>query len=108
MLRACTFKLVFSSPRLRRPISVLAFESSADDTCAAIVTSDRKILANVVVKQHHLHEQFGGIEPITAIDAHHRNMVSRISIQKTICLNLKLYSANCHPKGLQRGEYVNI
>jgi N6-L-threonylcarbamoyladenine synthase len=80
---------------LRRRFTVLALESSADDTCAAVVTDRREILANVVVKQNELyvlshefstdianspnvksHEQFNGIEPITAIRAHHRNMVS--------------------------------
>lgn len=37
---------------LAKEFNVLAFESSADDTCAAIVTSTRKILSNVVIKQN--------------------------------------------------------
>lgn len=46
-----------SLPRLLVPwnlrcYTVLALESSADDTCAAIVNSDREILSNIVVKQH--------------------------------------------------------
>lgn len=36
------------------PIKILALESSADDTCAAIVDSDRKIYSNVVMKQDDL------------------------------------------------------
>ncbi|KAG2071899.1 hypothetical protein BDR04DRAFT_478676 [Suillus decipiens] len=36
----------------RRTFTVLGFESSADDTCSAVVTSSRQILSNVVVKQH--------------------------------------------------------
>ena len=36
---------------LSRKFTVLAFESSADDTCVAVVNSERKILSNVVVKQ---------------------------------------------------------
>ncbi|TFK25491.1 glycoprotease [Coprinopsis marcescibilis] len=64
---------------IRTPIristfTVLAVESSADDTCAAVVTSSRKILSSVVLKQLTLHEKYGGIEPITAIQAHQRNM----------------------------------
>lgn len=35
----------------RRRLTVLAVESSADDTCAAVVGSNRKILSNVVIKQ---------------------------------------------------------
>ena len=38
----------------RRHFTVLALESSADDTCAAVVTSSRKILSNVVLKQNHM------------------------------------------------------
>ncbi|EGN99643.1 hypothetical protein SERLA73DRAFT_167555 [Serpula lacrymans var. lacrymans S7.3] len=57
-----------------KPFTVLAFESSADDTCAAVVTSSRQILSNIVVKQHVLHEHFGGIHPSVAIEAHQRNM----------------------------------
>ena len=38
----------------RRQFTVLALESSADDTCAAVVTSSRKILSNVVLKQNHV------------------------------------------------------
>lgn len=35
-----------------RQFTVLALESSADDTCAAVVTSEREILSNVVISQH--------------------------------------------------------
>jgi N6-L-threonylcarbamoyladenine synthase len=38
-------------PRFNRRFTVLALESSADDTCAAVVTSEREILSNVVIKQ---------------------------------------------------------
>lgn len=37
-----------------RSFTVLALESSADDTCAAVITSSRQILSNVVVKQHEM------------------------------------------------------
>ena len=39
---------------LAKEFNVLALESSADDTCAAIVTSTRKILSNVVIKQNRM------------------------------------------------------
>ncbi|KAF9017521.1 peptidase M22, glycoprotease [Hymenopellis radicata] len=61
-------------PDIFRRFTVLAFESSADDTCAAVVTSDRKILANVVIKQDEVHSQYGGIQPASAVLAHQRNM----------------------------------
>ncbi|KAI0259674.1 glycoprotease family-domain-containing protein [Gloeopeniophorella convolvens] len=57
-----------------RRLTVLALESSADDTCAAVVTSSGEILSNVVVKQNHIHEDFGGIHPYRAVQAHQQNM----------------------------------
>ena len=59
-----------------RPLVVLGLESSADDSCASIVTSDRRILSNAVVKQHTLNAQYGGIHPMKAIEAHQAGMVS--------------------------------
>jgi len=41
-----------------RHFTVLAIESSADDTCAAVVTSDKRILSNVVIKQLKLYVPF--------------------------------------------------
>lgn len=41
-------------PHYGRMFTVLALESSADDTCAAVVTSDRQILSNVVQRQDSL------------------------------------------------------
>lgn len=57
MLRASRLKLrvPVHGYRVSRSFTVLAFESSADDTCAAVVTSDRKILSNVVVNQNDLY-----------------------------------------------------
>lgn len=59
-----------------RPLRVLAVESSADDACAAVVTSDREILANVVCKQHDVNAEFGGIHPIKAQETHMVDVVS--------------------------------
>ncbi|KAL1704582.1 glycoprotease family-domain-containing protein [Schizophyllum commune] len=60
----------------RREIKVLALESSADDTCAAVL-DDEKVLANVVIKQHAINAQYGGIYPYAAIEAHQKNMACR-------------------------------
>ncbi|MEM7717620.1 MAG: tRNA (adenosine(37)-N6)-threonylcarbamoyltransferase complex transferase subunit TsaD [Pseudomonadota bacterium] len=48
----------------------LGIESSCDDTGAAIVTADRRILSNVVVNQNTLHRAFGGVVPEIAARAH--------------------------------------
>lgn len=57
-----------------RPLRILGLESSADDTCASIVTSRGEMLSNIVLKQSDLLERFGGIHPAHAQEAHSRNM----------------------------------
>ena len=49
---------------------ILALESSCDDSAAALVTSDRQILAQAVVGQNEAHRPFGGIVPEIAARAH--------------------------------------
>jgi tRNA A37 threonylcarbamoyltransferase TsaD len=49
---------------------VLGLESSCDDTAAALVTSDREILAQAVVGQNEAHRPFGGVVPEIAARAH--------------------------------------
>jgi len=66
--------LVHHARRLYRSFSVLAIETSADDTGVAIVSHDRRIQANVVIKQHSIHEQHGGIHPLYAARAHQQNL----------------------------------
>ena len=49
---------------------ILALESSCDDSAAALVGSDRQILAQAVVGQNDAHRPFGGIVPEIAARAH--------------------------------------
>jgi N6-L-threonylcarbamoyladenine synthase len=49
---------------------ILGLESSCDDTAAALVTSDREILAQAVVSQNDAHRPFGGVVPEIAARAH--------------------------------------
>ncbi|KAI9510121.1 Gcp-like domain-containing protein [Russula earlei] len=65
-----------------RHFTVLALESSADDTCAAVVTSSGNILSNIVLKQNDVHAPFGGIHPYRAVQAHQRNMP--IAVQRAL------------------------
>lgn len=50
--------------------TVLGIESSCDDTAAAVVTGDRRILSSVVAGQAALHADFGGVVPEIAARAH--------------------------------------
>jgi N6-L-threonylcarbamoyladenine synthase len=55
---------------MTKPLTVLGIESSCDDTAAAVVTSEREILASEVVDQSALHAAFGGVVPEIAARAH--------------------------------------
>jgi N6-L-threonylcarbamoyladenine synthase len=59
----------FSSPQ-ERPYVVLGVESSCDDTAAAVVRSDGTILGEAAVSQDKLTEEWGGVVPHVARDAH--------------------------------------
>ncbi len=49
---------------------ILALESSCDDSAAALVSSDRQILAQAVIGQNDAHRPFGGVVPEIAARAH--------------------------------------
>lgn len=49
---------------------VLGIETSCDETAAAIVTGDRRILSNVVLSQLDEHRPYGGVVPEIAARAH--------------------------------------
>ena len=49
---------------------VLGIETSCDETAAAVVTEDRRILSNVVLSQIEDHRPFGGVVPEVAARAH--------------------------------------
>ena len=57
-------------------ITVLAIESSCDET-AASVCADGRILSNVIATQK-IHEQFGGVVPELASRAHMKNIVPTV------------------------------
>jgi len=49
---------------------ILGLESSCDDSAAALVGSDRRVLAQAVVGQNEAHRPFGGVVPEIAARAH--------------------------------------
>lgn len=52
------------------PQVVLGIESSCDETAAALVTSDRRILAQRIASQEAAHAPYGGVVPEIAARAH--------------------------------------
>ena len=57
----------------RGGVTILAIESSCDETSAA-VCRDGKILSNIIATQK-IHEQYGGVVPELATRAHMQNIV---------------------------------
>jgi N6-L-threonylcarbamoyladenine synthase len=54
---------------------LLALESSCDETAAAVIDRDRRVLSNVVASQFELHRDFGGVVPEIASRAHVRRVL---------------------------------
>src|SRR3954453_20030894 len=52
------------------PTCILGLESSCDDSAVALVTGDRRILAQAVVGQNSAHQPYGGVVPEIAARAH--------------------------------------
>src|SRR6476619_6272224 len=59
-------------------ITILAIESSCDDTAAAIC-SDGAILSNFIANQK-VHEKYGGVVPELASRAHLQNIVPVVDV----------------------------
>lgn len=57
----------------KKPIYILAIESSCDDTSAAVLCN-QKVLSNVVANQE-IHTAYGGVVPELASRAHQQNII---------------------------------
>jgi N6-L-threonylcarbamoyladenine synthase len=51
-------------------VITLGIETSCDETAVAIVEDGFTVLANLIARQEHLHERFGGVVPEVAARAH--------------------------------------
>src|SRR5436190_17441355 len=49
---------------------ILTIETTCDETAAAIVTDELKVLSSVVASQDQLHQRFAGVVPEIAARAH--------------------------------------
>lgn len=65
-----TFAARSGLPNRTVPFTVLGIESSCDDTGAAVVRSDGVILGESLASQNEIHEEWGGIVPGLAKNAH--------------------------------------
>ena len=53
---------------------VLGIETSCDDTAAAVLTGDGRVLSNVLASQAEIHGEWGGVKPDAAQAAHQENI----------------------------------
>lgn len=63
---------------MTNPVTILAIESSCDDTSAAVVR-DGKVLVNLTANQS-VHEQYGGVVPEMASRAHMANIIPVVDV----------------------------
>jgi N6-L-threonylcarbamoyladenine synthase len=71
--RNSTFAALSGLPN-RSPFLVLGIESSCDDTGAAVLSSDGRILGEALAKQNEIHQEWGGVVPGLAREAHVSNI----------------------------------
>jgi N6-L-threonylcarbamoyladenine synthase len=57
-------------PELNDTFTILALETSCDETAAAVVRGGRHVLANIVASQMDMHERYGGVVPEVASRQH--------------------------------------
>ena len=55
---------------MQKEITILAIESSCDETAAAVVRNGREVLSNVIYSQIDLHTLYGGVVPEIASRKH--------------------------------------
>ncbi|MBS9335318.1 tRNA (adenosine(37)-N6)-threonylcarbamoyltransferase complex transferase subunit TsaD [Fructobacillus sp. M1-13] len=72
--------------------TLIAFESSADETSVAVVKDGKKVLSNAVATQINSHQRFGGIVPEVA-SRHHLEWITKT-------LDIALADANVTPGDL--------
>ena len=72
-------------PQSKSEVTILAIESSCDETSASICT-DGKIRSNIIATQK-IHEQYGGVIPELASRAHMQNIVPVVdaAVKKANC-----------------------
>ena len=70
-----------------RDVTILAIETSCDETSVAIIKNGREVLSNVINSQIEIHEKFGGVVPEIASRNHIENIskVTKEAIQKLKC-----------------------
>jgi len=81
-------------------MNILAIESSCDDTCAAVLGDEKRVLSSIVSSQVEVHELYGGVVPELASRRHCENI--RWVVEEALSeaeLGLEDIDAVCVTKG---------
>ena len=82
----------------KKPINILAIESSCDDTSAAII-QDGYVLSNVIANQD-IHKKYSGVVPELASREHQKNIIPVVNEAISISgINKKNISAVAFTSG---------
>jgi N6-L-threonylcarbamoyladenine synthase len=81
MIHPCQSDASTPQTCLQKPL--LGIESSCDETAAAVLAPDGRVLSNVIASQTIVHEKFGGVVPELAARAH----ISKIHVVVMEALN---------------------
>lgn len=94
-----------------KPISILAIESSCDETAAAVIRNGREIISSVVASQMESHERFGGVVPEVASRAHVEQIgfvIEQALVQSELSLDdMQAIAVTCGP-GLIGALFVGV
>lgn len=60
----------FEKLRTKKVVTILAVESSCDETAISVVRNGREVLSNIVASQIDIHKKFGGVVPEVASRNH--------------------------------------
>ena len=74
--------------QMEKDVTILAIESSCDETAAAVVRNGREVLSNVIYSQIALHTVYGGVVPEIASRKHIEKVIQVID-QALVDANMK-------------------
>jgi len=78
-----------STNRIHHSLRILGIETSCDDTAAAVVDSERKIVSQACRNQLKYHQPWGGVVPSIAKNHHYENLVPVVAeVMKDIDWNV--------------------
>ncbi len=82
-------KLEIEKLQKQKDVTILAIESSCDETSIAVVRNGREVLSNVISSQIEIHKRFGGVVPEVA-SRNHTMCISSVLNQALEQANLTL------------------